>query len=67
MIINNDNNGKPTGFIETLISNDRVVTINATRQTGSYRHHTRPDQWEGENRDFLRNVAFYTEEPTSCQ
>jgi hypothetical protein len=32
MIINKDNYGKPTGFIETLISNERVVTINATRQ-----------------------------------
>jgi hypothetical protein len=32
MIINKDNNGKPIGFIETLISNERVVTGNATQQ-----------------------------------
>jgi hypothetical protein len=30
MIINN-NGGKPIGFLETLISNERVVTINATQ------------------------------------
>jgi len=35
MIISKDNNGKPIGFIETLISNDRVVTINATRQAAT--------------------------------
>jgi hypothetical protein len=32
MIVSKDNNGKPIGFIETLISNDRVITINATQQ-----------------------------------
>jgi hypothetical protein len=32
MIINKDNHGKPIEFIETLISNERVVTINATRR-----------------------------------
>jgi len=31
MIISN-NDGKPINFIETLISNERVVTVNATRQ-----------------------------------
>ena len=30
MIINKDNDGKPIGFIEMLISNERVVTVNAT-------------------------------------
>ena len=30
MIVSKDNNGKPMGFIETLISNERVVTVNAT-------------------------------------
>jgi hypothetical protein len=30
MIINKDSDGKPIGFIETLISNERVVTVNAT-------------------------------------
>jgi hypothetical protein len=35
MIINKDNNGKPIGFIETLIYSDRVVTINATRQAAT--------------------------------
>jgi hypothetical protein len=32
MIMNKDKDGNPLGFIETLISNDRVVTINATQQ-----------------------------------
>ena len=30
--VTKDNNGIPIGFIETLISNERVVTVNATRQ-----------------------------------
>ena len=30
MIITKDNNGKAVGFIETLTSNERVVTINQT-------------------------------------
>ena len=32
MIISKDNNGKPIGFIETLFSTERVITVNATRQ-----------------------------------
>jgi hypothetical protein len=32
MIINKDNNGRPIGFLETLISNDRVVTVNQAGQ-----------------------------------
>jgi hypothetical protein len=32
MIVSKDNNGIPIGFIETPISNERVVTVNATRQ-----------------------------------
>jgi hypothetical protein len=32
MLINKDNNGRPIGFIENLTSNDRVVSINQTRQ-----------------------------------
>jgi hypothetical protein len=35
MIINKDKDGKPIGFIETVISNDRVVTFNATRQVAT--------------------------------
>ncbi len=30
MTITKDNNGKPIGFIETLFSSERVVTVNAT-------------------------------------
>jgi len=30
MIITKDNNGKAVGYIETLTSNERVVTINQT-------------------------------------
>jgi len=32
MIITKDNNGKPFGFIETLFSTERVVTVNQGRQ-----------------------------------
>jgi hypothetical protein len=35
MIVSKDNNGKAIGFIETLISNGRVVTVNATRQVAT--------------------------------
>lgn len=35
MIVSKDNNGKPIGFIETLFSNERVVTVNATRQAAT--------------------------------
>jgi hypothetical protein len=28
MLIGKDNSGNPLGFIETLISNDRVITVN---------------------------------------
>jgi hypothetical protein len=32
MIVSKDNSGRPIGFIETLFSTERVVTVNATRQ-----------------------------------
>jgi hypothetical protein len=35
MIVNKDNDGRPIGFIETLVSNERVVTINQARQITS--------------------------------
>ena len=35
MIVSKDNSGKPIGIIETLISNERVVTVNATRQVAT--------------------------------
>jgi hypothetical protein len=35
MIVSKDNNGKPIGFIETLFSNERVITVNATRQVAT--------------------------------
>jgi len=31
MIVSKDNNGKPIGFIETLVSNKEVLAINATQ------------------------------------
>jgi hypothetical protein len=31
MITTKDNNGKPIGFIETLVSNKEVLVINATQ------------------------------------
>ena len=35
MIVSKDNNGIPIGFIETLISNERVIIINATQQAAT--------------------------------
>ena len=35
MSVNKDNNGKPIGFIETVVSNERVVTINATQHAAT--------------------------------
>jgi hypothetical protein len=32
MIINKDNAGRPIGYIETLTSGERVVTVNQGRQ-----------------------------------
>jgi hypothetical protein len=32
MIINKDISGNPIGFIETLVSNERVITINQAGQ-----------------------------------
>jgi hypothetical protein len=32
VVINKDNSGKSIGFIENLTSNERVVTINQSRQ-----------------------------------
>ena len=31
MMVTKDNNGKQIGFIETLISNERVVIVNSTQ------------------------------------
>ncbi len=31
MITSKDNDGKPTGFLETLVSNKEVLVINATQ------------------------------------
>jgi hypothetical protein len=31
MITTKDNNGKPIGFIETLVSNKEILVINATQ------------------------------------
>jgi hypothetical protein len=33
MIVNKNNEGKPIGFIDTLISNGRVVTVNSTQHS----------------------------------
>ena len=35
MIVNKDNSGRRIGFIESLISNERVVTVNATRKVAT--------------------------------
>jgi hypothetical protein len=32
MSVNNDNNGRPIGLIETLASSERVVTVNQAGQ-----------------------------------
>ena len=57
MIINNTN-GKPINFIETLISNDCVITINATRQAATY--DARPEQRAGKDVNVFRYFAVYT-------
>ena len=52
MIITKDNNGKPIGFIEMLISNELVVTVNATRQAATI---TTRDRANGK----VKTVTFY--------
>jgi hypothetical protein len=34
-MINRDKDGKPIGFIETLFTRDRVVTVNATQHAAT--------------------------------
>ena len=45
MIVSKDNNEKPIGFIETLVSNEHVVTIN---QAGQVTTVTTRDRANGE-------------------
>jgi hypothetical protein len=45
MLINRDNSGKPIGFLETLISGERVVTVN---QAGNITTITTRDRTSGE-------------------
>ena len=52
MIISKDNDGKPIGFIETLFSNERVVTVNATRQVATV---TTRDRTNGQ----VKTETFY--------
>jgi hypothetical protein len=35
MITNKNDEGKPIGFIDTLISDERVITINATQHAAT--------------------------------
>ena len=52
MIINKDNDGKPIGFIETLFSNERVVTVNATRQVA-------PATTRDRNKGHVKTETFF--------
>ena len=52
MIVSKDNNGKPIGFIEALFSNERVITVNATRQVATV---TTRDQSNGQ----VKTETFY--------
>ena len=52
MIINRDNSGAPTGFLETLISNERVITVNQIRNATTV---TTRDRTSGE----VKAETFY--------
>jgi hypothetical protein len=56
VIISKDNNGKPIGFIETLTSNERVVTVNATRRVATV---TTRDRTNGK----VKTETFYGSVP----
>ena len=47
MIVNKGNDGKPIGFVETLISNERVVTVN---QAGNVTTVTTRDRASGQTK-----------------
>jgi hypothetical protein len=44
MITTKDNSGKPTGFIETLISNERVIMVNQTTNITTVTTRDRPNR-----------------------
>jgi hypothetical protein len=56
MSVSYDNNGKPIGFIETLVSNERVVTVNATPSITTV---TTRDREAGK----VKTETFYGENP----
>jgi len=58
MLINRDNNGRPIGFLETLISGDRVITVN---QTGQATTVTTRDRANGE----VKTETFFGTLPLS--
>jgi hypothetical protein len=45
MIVSEDNDGKPIGFLETMVSNEQVVTVN---QAGQVTTVTTRDRTNGE-------------------
>jgi hypothetical protein len=57
MIMNKDNNGRPIEFIETLISSERVVTVNATRQAVTVTTRDR-DSGQVKTETFFGNLPF---------
>jgi hypothetical protein len=61
MIVSKDNNGKPIGFIDTLVSNERVVTIN---QAGQVTTVTTRDRANGEvkTETFFGSLPFLTKD-----
>jgi hypothetical protein len=56
MIISKDNDGKPIGFIETLFTSDRVVTINSARKAATI---TTRDRADGK----VKTETFYGTSP----
>jgi hypothetical protein len=60
MITTKDNNGKPTGLIETLISNEQVVTVN---QSGSVTTVTTRNRTNGQ----VKTETFFGTLPLTWQ
>jgi hypothetical protein len=58
MLINKDNSGKPIGFLETLVSAERVVTVN---QAGNATTITSRDRASGQ----VKTETFFGSLPIS--
>ena len=52
MLINKNNEGKPIGFIDTVISNERVITVNSTQHAATITTRDR-------NNDKVKTETFF--------